>query len=74
MCWVDPLWPKGESLHVSRRGFLGAGLSAGLVATTMGMGRSLLFPGVAEGGEMPAKSGGPGAAVVRDERLGDHLR
>jgi L-ascorbate metabolism protein UlaG (beta-lactamase superfamily) len=70
MCWVDPLWLKGESLHVSRRGFLGAGLSAGLVATTMGMGRSLLFPGVAEGAEMPAKSGGPGAAGVNFKWFG----
>jgi L-ascorbate metabolism protein UlaG (beta-lactamase superfamily) len=64
MCWVDLSWLRGESHHLSRRGFLGAGLTAGLAATTMDLGRSLLFPGIAEGAETPAKGGGPGAAGV----------
>ena len=64
MCWVDTAWLPRDSRQLSRRGFLGAGLTAGVAAATMDLGRSLLLPGVAEGAETPPKSGGPGAAGV----------
>src|SRR5262249_18898028 len=49
MCWVDSAWIPRNSHALSRRGFLGAGLTAGLAATSVDVGRSLFFPGVAEG-------------------------
>ncbi len=64
MCWVDTAWLPRDSHQLSRRGFLGAGLTAGLAATTMDFGKSLFLPGVAEGAETPPRSGGPGAAGV----------
>jgi L-ascorbate metabolism protein UlaG (beta-lactamase superfamily) len=61
MCFVDANWLSGQ---VSRRGFLGAGVAAGMVAATVAGGKSVLQPGVAEGAETPSKSGGPGSAGV----------
>ena len=61
MCFVDSNWLRGQ---VSRRGFLGTGVAAGLAAATVDWGKSVLQPGVAEGAETPSKSGGPGSAGV----------
>jgi len=61
MCFVDSNWLRGQ---VSRRGFLGTGVAAGLAAATVDWGKSVLQPGVAEGAETPPKSGGPGSAGV----------
>ena len=62
MCFIDSDAFRAGS--VSRRGFLGTGLAAGLATAAAGVGRSLFLPGVAEGAETPAKNGGPGAAGV----------
>jgi L-ascorbate metabolism protein UlaG (beta-lactamase superfamily) len=70
MCWTDPAWLQGESQRLSRRGFLGAGLTAGLTAATVDLGKSLLFPGLAEGAETPPKNSGPGAAGVNFKWFG----
>jgi L-ascorbate metabolism protein UlaG (beta-lactamase superfamily) len=60
MCFVDSA--SVQALAISRRGFVGTGLAAG-VAATRDWGRSLL-PGVAEGAETPARGSGPGGAGV----------
>jgi L-ascorbate metabolism protein UlaG (beta-lactamase superfamily) len=70
MCWVDPLWVHDESPALSRRGFLGTGVAAGLAAATADWGRALLLPGTAEGAETPPRSGGPGTSGVRFRWLG----
>ncbi len=70
MCWVDPIWLPNEFRGVSRRGFLGAGLTAGLAAATADWGKSLLFPGTAEGAETPPRSGGRGTAGVNFKWFG----
>ena len=62
MCFVDTDGFRADA--VSRRGFLGTGLAAGVATAAAGLGRSLLLPGVAEGAETPPRSGGPGAAGV----------
>ena len=70
MCFLDSAWRPDQSKGLSRRGFLGAGFTAGLAAATVDWGKSALFPGTAEGAEMPSKSGGPGAAGVSFKWLG----
>lgn len=67
MCFVDAHWLSGQ---MSRRGFHGAGMAAGLAAATVDWGRSVLQPGVAEGAETPSRSGGPGAAGVNFKWFG----
>jgi hypothetical protein len=73
MCIVD------SSLLVSRRSLFGSALAAGVVLGATDLGKSLFFPGVAEGAEQPAKNGGPGTSGVsfkwfRNGQLGDYVR
>ncbi len=70
MCFIDPQWAASIFSEVSRRRFLGAGLAAGVAATTADWGRSLLLPGLAEGAQAPPASGGPGTAGVNFTWLG----
>jgi len=64
MCFVDPAYASILAENVSRRCFLGAGLTAGLAASATDWAQSLLLPGLAEGSETPGKSGGPGGTGV----------
>jgi L-ascorbate metabolism protein UlaG (beta-lactamase superfamily) len=58
MCIVD-------SLHsLSRRGFFGSALAAGVALGAADLGKSLFYPGIAEGAQSPAKNGGPGTSGV----------
>jgi hypothetical protein len=71
MCIVD------SSLLVSRRSLFGSALAAGVVLGATDLGKSLFFPGVAEGAEQPAKNGGPGQAAYHSngsERTVGRLR
>ncbi len=70
MCFIDPSWANFQSHGVSRRQFLGTGLAAGLAATAVDWGKSLLLPGLAEGAEEAPKSGGPGSAGVNFKWFG----
>ncbi len=70
MCFVDPVWAHFVSRGVSRRQFLGTGLAAGLAASAVDWGKSLLLPGLAEGAEEAPKSGGPGSAGVNFKWFG----
>ena len=70
MCFIDPSWANLQSDGVSRRQFLGTGLAAGLAATAVDWGKSLLLPGLAEGAEQAPKSGGPGSAGVNFKWFG----
>jgi L-ascorbate metabolism protein UlaG (beta-lactamase superfamily) len=45
-------------------------LAAGVAGTALGLGKSLLLPGVAEGAEPAPKSGGPGSAGVNFKWFG----
>ncbi len=69
MCFVDDLASISQSTGISRRGFLGTGIAAGLT-TAAGVGKSLLLPGLAQGAESAPRSGGPGAAGVNLKWLG----
>src|SRR5260370_42072031 len=62
MCFIDPNWATSQSEEVSRRRFLGTGLVAGVTAAAADWGKALLLPGLAEGAETPARSGGPGTS------------
>ncbi len=64
MCFFDPRGFSMTEGSVSRRRFLGTGMAAGLAASALGVGRTLLTPGVAEGAETPSKAGGPGTSGV----------
>ncbi len=64
MCFGDTSWLNDTSSGLSRRHFLGTGLAAGLAATAMDWGKSLLLPGIAEGAEAAPKGGGPGGSGV----------
>ena len=64
MCFGDTSWLNDHSSGLSRRHFLGTGLTAGLATATMDWGKSLLLPGVAEGAEAAPKGGGPGGSGV----------
>jgi L-ascorbate metabolism protein UlaG (beta-lactamase superfamily) len=71
MCFFDPRgfqYAGGKS--VSRRGFLGASLAAGLAVPSIDWGKSLVLPGLAEGAEPAPKSGGPGTAGVNFKWFG----
>lgn len=77
MCFVDADWfqhqarrsPRSDVDGVSRRNFLATGLLTGMAAAA-NLGASLLMPGVAQGAEMPGKSGGPGATDVNFKWFG----
>jgi L-ascorbate metabolism protein UlaG (beta-lactamase superfamily) len=58
MCIVD------SAQLLSRRGFFGSALAAGVALGAVDLGKSLFFPGVAEGAEQPGRSGGPGTSGV----------
>ncbi len=67
MCFADPSWLSSQALGVSRRQFLGTGLTASLAAAAVG--KSLL-PGLAAGAESAPRSGGPGRAGVNFKWFG----
>jgi len=58
MCIAD------STLLLSRRGFFGSALAAGVALGATDLGRSLFLPGIAEGAEQPARNGGPGTSGV----------
>jgi L-ascorbate metabolism protein UlaG (beta-lactamase superfamily) len=64
MCFIDTDGMGAASSPLSRRGFLGGGLVAGAAVAATSWSRALGLPGVAEGAETPAASGGPGTAGV----------
>lgn len=64
MCFGDTSWLNDQSSGLSRRHLLGTGLAAGLAATAVDWGKSLLLPGLAEGAEAAPKGGGPGGSGV----------
>src|SRR5438132_749117 len=68
MCFIDSASLSSLAEGVWRRRFFGAGLVAGLTAAAMGWGASLVLPGVAEGAETTAASGGPGTAGASCDR------
>ncbi len=71
MCFFDPKGLQyGDKTVVSRRGFLGAGLAAGLAGSSIDWAKSLVLPGLAEGAETAPKSGGPGTAGVNFKWFG----
>ena len=70
MCFFDPRTLHSTEGGVSRRHFLGAGMAAGLAASALSAGRSLLLPGVAEGAETPPAGGGPGTSGVNFKWFG----
>jgi L-ascorbate metabolism protein UlaG (beta-lactamase superfamily) len=70
MCFFDTSSLSHVPAGVSRRQFLGGGLVAGVAGTALGLGKSLLLPGVAEGAEPAPKSGGPGSAGVNFKWFG----
>ena len=70
MCFFDPRTLHSTEGGVSRRQFLGAGMAAGLAASALSAGRSLLLPGVAEGAETPPAGGGPGTSGVNFKWFG----
>jgi L-ascorbate metabolism protein UlaG (beta-lactamase superfamily) len=65
MCFIDTNGLGAESPPLSRRGFLGGGVAVGAAMAATSVSRSLVLPGVAEGAETPARSGGPGTAGVK---------
>lgn len=70
MCFFDTSSLSRVPAGVSRRQFLGGGLVAGVAGTALGLGKSLLLPGGAEGAEPAPKSGGPGSAGVNFKWFG----
>lgn len=70
LCFVDMSSLSHVAAGVSRRQFLGGGLAAGVAGTALGLGKSLLLPGVAEGAEPAPKSEGPGSAGVNFKWFG----
>lgn len=69
MCFVDAMSVRTHPQGISRRGFLGTGVAAGLTATAVDWSRALL-PGVAEGAEPAPRGGGPGMAGVNFKWFG----
>src|SRR6266542_5687182 len=70
MCFFDTSSLSHVPAGVSRRQLIGGGLAAGLASSALGLGKSLLLPGVAEGAEPAPKSGGPGSAGVNFKWFG----
>lgn len=70
MCFGDTSWLNAGTPGFSRRRFLGTGLTAGLAAAAMDLGKSMLLPGIAEGAEPAPKSGGPGSSGVNFKWFG----
>ena len=68
MCVLDLL--EAAPASVSRRGFLGGGLSVGMAAALVEIRDAMLTPGVAEGAETAPASGGPGTSGVNFRWLG----
>jgi L-ascorbate metabolism protein UlaG (beta-lactamase superfamily) len=70
MCFVDPEWVAAAFRGLSRRHFLGTGLTAGLTAAATDWGQSFLLPGLADGAEPSPKGGGPGSSGVHFKWFG----